>query len=86
MTIKEQITQLIDNPGYYNDEGAQAGRMKFYRNADEFLAEIASLNSDDQVWRGEDGSYAVGDTFPIEVEEGGVEYIEAGKVSEYKHE
>jgi hypothetical protein len=58
--------------------------MEFFNSAVKFLESLKSLNDNDDVWRGEDGSYAVGSCFPIEVEEGETEYIEAGKVEEYK--
>lgn len=58
--------------------------MKFFRNFKELKAVIKSLPKNEPVWRGEDGSYAVGRTFPANVEEGGTEYVEAGKVEEYR--
>lgn len=58
--------------------------MKFFNSIKDLVMSMASLFiGNETVWRGEDGSYAVGDTFPIDVEEGETEYIEAGTVSEY---
>ena len=59
--------------------------MNFYRNLKELKQALKSLPKNAQVWRGDDGSYSVGDTFPMDVEEGKTEYREAGKVKEYRH-
>ena len=58
--------------------------MKFFQSVKDLVNQIQETSDNAQVWRGADGSYAVGDTFPIDVEEGETEYTEAGKAEEYK--
>ncbi|MCA9980454.1 MAG: hypothetical protein KDD89_06470 [Anaerolineales bacterium] len=58
--------------------------MKFFTNLSELLNDN-SLSDNEQVWRGEDGSYAVGNTFSAEAEEGETDYTEAGVVGEYRN-
>ncbi|MCA9980029.1 MAG: hypothetical protein KDD89_04335 [Anaerolineales bacterium] len=58
--------------------------MKFFDNLPQLLDDN-SLVDNEQVWRGADGSYAVGNTFPADAEEGETDYIEAGTVGEYRN-
>ena len=58
--------------------------MKFYRNLSELKNNLDKLDDNSPVWRGEDGSYAVGHTFSIEDEEGETDYIQDGTVAEWK--
>jgi hypothetical protein len=58
--------------------------MKFFNTIRDMMKALSNLPPRATVWRGEDGSYAVGESFPLEYEDDpSTEYVEAGKVDEY---